>query len=88
MPLRDLTRSSEFLVDHLISHHSPLLDSKNQNQLLTFVNMLKNKDFNRLNDSQLSKVKQDMEKDFIKNQISIKDPNFEYDVRVRLPIKF
>lgn len=84
MPVRELNKTSEALVDQLISHHSPFLNSVNQRQLLDFVNMLKNKDFNKLDDTQLSKVKDDMEKDFIKNQISVSDPKFEYDVRVSL----
>lgn len=86
MPVRDLEKGSEIIVDRLISHHSPLLNSINQDQLLAFVNLLKTKDFNKLDDAQLTKVKEDMEKGFIKNQISVKDPNFEYDIRVRISI--
>ena len=82
MPLRDLTGSSRTLLDSLISHHSPYLDSINPDQLLTFIDMIKNKDFNKLGDSQLSKVKEDMEKDFVNNQVSMNDPEFKYDVRV------
>jgi hypothetical protein len=83
MPIRELNNASEIIVDQLITHHSPFLNSVNHQQLLKFINTLK-KDFNKLEDSQLSKVKQDMEKDFIKNQISINDPKFEYDVRVSI----
>ena len=83
MPVRELNNASEIIVDQLITHHSPFLNAVNHHQLLKFINTLK-KDFNKLEDSQLSKVKQDMEKDFLKNQISTNDPKFEYDVRVSI----
>jgi hypothetical protein len=82
MPIRNLSSPTKTLVDQLINHHSPLLNSVNDHQLLDLLNLLKNRDFNKLDDSELLKVKQDMEKDFIKNQISVTDPKFKYDVRV------
>ena len=39
------------------------------------------RDLNKLDTEELNEVKADMDKDFLKNKIDSKDPNFQYDVR-------